>query len=205
MKLILPIAFAFIFFIASMYFLPSDYNYAVNDDADKIEIIRKPSEPSIKISRIDSHAITSKTTLTTPEEDEESQKTIAEKSINELIEFQQFISTLPDNNILQHVNTIYQNEEIDQSWSSDYELFIDDYFRNTAKLKNIIPTSIECKTSFCKVSIPVMDNHEQFITATQISEALQQDNNIIQSHAIFDSTATHLNIFIPKSNSFFSE
>lgn len=194
-----------ILYVISYYFFNHEQTYKNNLEinlSDKNNILielksnqhQKPVN-NLKIVHKPSH---SSSTVTQPDKIYKND-TITEKEID----FKKFIEKIPDGNILQYVNTKHKNENVDQSWSSEQELFLYDYFENTADLNNFIPQSIECKSTLCKIVIPVVDNNEQYNASIKISEALQKDSNIISTHAIFDSTTHQLNIFIPKSNNFF--
>jgi hypothetical protein len=126
--------------------------------------------------------------------------------VKEITDFQKFASAIPNTDISSYAPDTFKNEPVDSYWASDYQLMLDNYFRNEPELNNLIPQSIECKTSLCKISFAITDAQEQNSVSMQFLSVLKNNKNKIPVQVLFGNNPEALDIYIPRSDKgFFSK
>lgn len=126
--------------------------------------------------------------------------------VEEITNFQTFVRDIPNSEILTYAPNTFKNEPVDANWASSYQLTLDEYFRNEPQLSSLIPQTIECKTSICKISFAITDNNEQIAASTKFLNVLKTNKNNIPVQVLFGNSPEALDIYIPRSNKgFFSK
>jgi hypothetical protein len=126
--------------------------------------------------------------------------------VEEITNFQTFVRDIPNSEILTYAPNTFKNEPVDANWASSYQLTLDEYFRNEPELGNLIPQTIECKTSICKISFAITDNHEQNAASTKFLNVLKTNKNNIPVQVLFGNNPEALDIYLPRSDKgFFSK
>lgn len=144
------------------------------------------------------------------EKNADSEKTEDRKSINpdknnsknivdELMSFQNFINSIPDSNISTYARNTFEKEPVDSAWASDHQLSLDHFFRTDTELQSIIPQSIECKTSICKISITASEDNERNKISSHLLNALRNNKSNIPVKVLFDTSDIGIDIYLPRS------
>lgn len=120
--------------------------------------------------------------------------------VDELMSFQNFINRIPDSNISTYARNTFEKEPVDPAWASDHQLSLDHFFRTDTELQSIIPQSIECKTSICKISITASEDNERNKISSHILNSLRNNKSNIPVKVLFDTSDIGIDIYLPRSN-----
>lgn len=107
------------------------------------------------------------------------------------------------NKIAELASNTFENEAVDIDWSSEQQKNIEDLIRNSKETYDIAPTSIECRSSRCKITISG-SNTEQAMHAFQSIQAATKNGEAgLPNEVMFTNNAKSaaFEFYVPRDES----
>jgi len=121
----------------------------------------------------------------------------------QLAEWTDYIRTNPGVDLSITAKSYFEREPVDNLWAPEYQLKLDNFFRHSPSLTELVPQQIDCRSLRCRVSI-VAVSPEQSNQFSQIimDSVLANDAGISKKLMLeHDNTAGLLNVYLVRADS----
>ena len=104
----------------------------------------------------------------------------------DLDEIKGLLAQNPNADLAKIAAQAFDKEATDPDWASAQQLNINDFFRTSDTLQEIIPQDIICKTNRCRIALPITDDAHAEEVARILAKALSHNTANIPSKIILE-------------------